>query len=260
MHVRFVRTVRRLWQLVAQKSSKRPLSWQQRRAMMALAPATGPAHAGALQPCADDLLAAGLDHAPPPRGPARSRSRPAAGPRSARRWPRSTPATGAGTAELFERGDRFLGHGRTPPVNSRSTEVVGRFRPALHPRWRSPHKSDVHPRGSGTLRRMKPVRRQVAARGASRSVRWNTEKLPERFPAGSTCSAIARAASVFLSPVEQLDVHQRVRPRVGRAGAPRFTSGSPIPNCPSIHRSPSVAPSSRNSSIPSTSDTLRTCV
>ena len=36
-------------------------------------------------------------------------------------------------AALFERGDRFLGHGRTPPVNSRSTEVVGRSRPALHP-------------------------------------------------------------------------------------------------------------------------------
>ena len=30
-------------------------------------------------------------------------------------------------------------------VNSRSTEVVARSRPALHPRWRSPHKSDVHP-------------------------------------------------------------------------------------------------------------------
>ena len=66
--------------------------------------------------------------------------------RSSRRGRRRRPGWAGGvSAALFERGDRFLGHGRTPPVNSRSTEVVGRSRPALHPRWRSPHKSDVHP-------------------------------------------------------------------------------------------------------------------
>ena len=45
----------------SQKSSKQPLSTQQRKAMMALAPATVQP-AGALEPCAD-LLPSGLDDA-----------------------------------------------------------------------------------------------------------------------------------------------------------------------------------------------------
>jgi len=63
MHVRFVRWVHATSALTrterrSQKSSKRPLSLQQRRAMIALAPPDGPVHPGTLEAGADGHLAA----------------------------------------------------------------------------------------------------------------------------------------------------------------------------------------------------------